>query len=97
MTVHRPRAEDAVADELRSRLGDLFSAQQIQACVAAAAADLRGSIASESLPEMTTRLAVVRLTGLGIVEDGRSPGTGRVARRAPGGSRRVGRQGHRPG
>lgn len=52
----------AVVDELAARFGAQFSTREIEECVNAAASDLKGSIAVESLPEMATRLAVVRLS-----------------------------------
>lgn len=51
-----------LVNELVARFGSQFSAREIEACVEAAARDLKGSIAGESLPEMAIRLAVVRLS-----------------------------------
>ena len=58
----RSRTE-VLADELRTSLGDGYSRVVVEAAVAGAVDDLMGSVAPEALPEMATRLAVIRLTG----------------------------------
>lgn len=62
MTATKPLIGSAVVDELVRRFGSRFTTREIEECLDAAVADLKGSIAVESLPEMAVRLAAVRLT-----------------------------------
>jgi len=78
-----PQVSAAVVGELVDRLGPQFTAKQIEECINTAAADLAGSVSSESLPEMAIRLALVRLSGesLPAAATESASGTSRSSRR----------------
>ena len=52
-----------LVDEISQLFGRELPRRTIEMAVSDATADLKGSVATESLPEMAVRLAVVRLDG----------------------------------
>lgn len=63
MPLAKPAALHALAAELAERFGEL-GLRQIVRCLEQAQRDLRGSVSPECLPEMSARLAIVRLEAM---------------------------------